>query len=387
MNIAQCTDTFLPVVDGVGRVVTSYAEGLSRMGHQVTVITPIQERAFRAGDPYEVLDYRGIGVPTARQYRTGIATLDAHYMDKIKWRKFDVVHAHSPSVAGREALRIANKLKVPLIGTFHSKYRNDILRYVNSEILANWGTRCVVNFYEHCDEVWTVSNNAAETLRDYGYKGDIQIIRNGSTIRQPDPAWEARAREAFRLSLKPILLYAGQIDKKKNIPSILSAAAILRRKGYDFQLVLAGQGQDTEMLKCQSRELGLEDCTLFTGHLYDTELLYGLYMSATLFVFPSLYDTGGLVVSEAAMMGTPSLVVENSAPAEFICNGESGFVCKDTAESICAMMEKYLFEMDEPQRKTIALHAQNTLPESWGVILRQVEERYMGLCGQERYKH
>ena len=148
-----------------------------------------------------------------------------------------------------------------------------------------------------------------------------------------------------------------------------------------------GRFSYTEKLKQQSRELGLEECTLFTGHLYDMELLNGLYMAATLFVFPSLYDTGGLVVSEAAMMGTPSLVVENTAPAEAIHNGENGFVCQDTAESICAMMEKYLFEMDEPQRKTIALHAQTTLPEPWAVILEQAQARYQKLCGQARYKH
>ena len=38
LKIGQFSDTFLPVVDGVGRVVQAYAETLTAMGHQVTVV-------------------------------------------------------------------------------------------------------------------------------------------------------------------------------------------------------------------------------------------------------------------------------------------------------------------------------------------------------------
>ncbi len=387
MRIAECTDTFLPVVDGVGRVVVSYSNGLARLGHEVSVITPIQDAGFGGGVPYELLDYRCVRVPTAKQYKAGIATLDAHYMERIQQRRFDVIHAHSPVTAGLEALRLGNKLKVPVVATFHSKYRNDILRFVSSETVADWGVKYIVNFYERCDEVWTVSNHAAETLHDYGFKGDIHVIRNGVTLLRPEPLWEARAREAFQLDDRPILLYAGQIDTKKNIPNILSAAAMLYHKDYQFQLVLAGQGQDAQLLSEMSQGLGIGHLTHFTGHLFDMKLLNGLYMAATLFVFPSLYDTGGLVVSEAAMMGTPSLVVENSAPAEAIADGVNGFICKDDPKALCAEMEKYLFHMDAAQRKTIADNAQKALPESWDVIYKQVEARYQHLCGMVRDKH
>ena len=55
LRIGQFSDTFLPVVDGVGRVVQAYAETLSAMGHQVTVVAPMYDTGSRGGFPFELL--------------------------------------------------------------------------------------------------------------------------------------------------------------------------------------------------------------------------------------------------------------------------------------------------------------------------------------------
>lgn len=57
LKIGQFSDTFLPVVDGVGRVVQAYAETLTAMGHQVTVVAPMYDTGSRGGLPYELLDF------------------------------------------------------------------------------------------------------------------------------------------------------------------------------------------------------------------------------------------------------------------------------------------------------------------------------------------
>jgi glycosyltransferase involved in cell wall biosynthesis len=67
-------------------------------------------------------------------------------------------------------------------------------------------------------------------------------------------------------------------------------------------------------IKSKVESLGLSGRTIFTGHVTDENLLYGLYENADLFVFPSLYDTSGMVVREAASMATPSIVVRGCAP-------------------------------------------------------------------------
>ncbi len=385
MRIALCSDSFLPIVDGVGRVVYQYATHLAGKGHECYVITPYQDVGYRGRFPFELVDFRSVKVPSAPQYETGIAVLDLHYVERISTIKLDLVHVHAPGLAGAEGIRLADKLKVPLIGTFHSKYYDDFLRITHSDVLASLGSRFVADFYSRCDEVWTVSENAAETLRSYGFKGPIAIVQNGSEMRTPDPAFLSAAKVAFSLGDRPILLYVGQIDFKKNLPRIVEAVSLMKQHGHPIQLVFAGQGRDQQKLERMCREAGLED-VVFTGHILDRDLLDGLYMAADLFVFPSLYDTAGLVVREAAAMGTPSIVVRGTAPAEVIREGENGLFCADTTESLCRTVENYLFDLNPADRARIREQVQQTIPLPWEIVLQEVEERYHAASLRQRHK-
>ncbi len=383
MRIALCSDSFLPVIDGVGRVVYEYAKNLSERGHECYVITPYQDSGYRGKYPFEIVDFISSALPSAQQYRTGIAMLDSHYARRIKDLDFDVIHAHTPGFSGIEAHRLAEKLGRPLIGTFHSKYYDDFLRVTHSDVLASLGAMYVAKFYEKCGRVWTVSDYAADVLRSYGYEGRIDIVLNGSEIRRPEPEFEEKARAEFGLSPEtPVLLYVGQIDKKKNLSSVIVAAAICKRRGYRFRLVLAGRGQDSEELKKLADASGLDD-VLFTGHLSDMDLLDGLYMAAELFLFPSLYDTAGLVIREAAVMGTPSLVAEGSAPAECIVHGENGLISSDAPESLADAICGYL-DLPEKERKHIGENARNTVPVGWSSVFDEVERRYADIAGLNR---
>ena len=128
MRIAQVTDTFLPVVDGVGRVAVAYAETLAKLGHEVTVSAPLHDTGHRGGFPYELVDYTGFKVPTAPQYKTGSPIMDDHYRRRMAMLDFDIVHAHSPFASGREALRLAKERDIPQVATFHSKFYDDFLK-------------------------------------------------------------------------------------------------------------------------------------------------------------------------------------------------------------------------------------------------------------------
>ena len=380
MKIALCSDSFLPVIDGVGRVVYEYAKQLSLRGHECYVITPYQNSGYRGGSPFETVDFVSMALPSAQQYRTGIAMLDKHYSERIKDLDFDVIHAHTPGFSGREAVRLAEKLGRPLIGTFHSKYYDDFLRITGSDVLASLGAKYVAKFYEECSEVWTVSEYASGVLRSYGYEGGIRIVPNGSEVRSPKAEDEELARREFGLDRgTPILLYVGQIDRKKNLNNVIIAAAICRRHGCRFRLVLAGKGQDREELETLSRTVGLGDA-LFTGHISDVNLLDGLYMAAELFLFPSMYDTAGLVIREAAVMGTPSVVSRGSAPAECIRDGENGLVCENDAESLSKAILGYL-GLSPAERKRISENARRTVPLAWESVFDEVEALYRRLSG------
>ncbi len=385
MRIAQCSDSFLPIVDGVGRVAYQYADRLSRSGDECYVITPLQNTGFRGGYPFEIVDFVSTKVPSAPQYQAGVALLDTHYMNRISKIGLDLIHVHSPGLAGAEGLRLGEKLKVPVVGTFHSKYYDDIKRATHARMLAQLGSHFVADFYERCDEVWTVSQDAAATLRSYGYQGDIAVVQNGTEMRTPSPEFERRAREQFRLGDDPLLLYVGQLDYKKNLRMTMEAASLLQKRGHTFQLVLAGQGRDKRKLADLAAQEGIRQM-IFTGHITDRELLDGLYMAASLFVFPSLYDPSGLVGREAAVMGIPSAVVENTAPAEVITPDVNGLVCSNDPVSLCDSIEHYLYEMSDAERAAIREAAQTTIPLPWEKVIAEVQHRYGEIVARGRQR-
>ena len=380
MKIGQFTDTFLPIVDGVGRVVYSYADTIARKGHECYVVAPMADTGYQGRLPFELIEFVSFEVPTQRQYNSGIPKLDPHYEARMNRVDLDVIHVHSPFIAGKEALRQGRRMGIPVVGTFHSRYYDDFYQLTRAEMLANMAVKYIVGFYEHCDEVWTVSQSSAETLRDYGYSGDIVVMPNGTPDVMPAKSDLLAARTAFHLPEKNVLLYCGQLNWKKNILCILNACALLKNKGQVFTLVLAGQGPDASAIREKAAELGLSDRTVFTGHITDEHLLYGLYQSAELFVFPSLYDTSGMVVREAAAMETPSVVVAGSAAAEPIVDGENGFLCQNAPESLLASIENAL--SDQQRLTAIGQQARKSIYLSWDVIIDQAIARYEHLTAR-----
>ena len=374
MRIAQVTDTFLPVVDGVGRVVVAYAETLSRMDHEVTVVAPLYDTGHRGGFPYELVDYTGFKVPTAPQYKTGSPILDDHYRRRIAMLSFDIVHAHSPFTAGREALRLSRERGVPLVATFHSKFYDDFLKITGSETIAKMIVANIVRFFERCDEVWAVSAASGKVLRGYGYQGPMQVMTNGTALREHDPQAARELRERYSLGDLPVLLFVGQMNWKKNILRILEACSLLKRGGADFRLVLAGQGSDTHEIQKKIEALDLKENTVLTGHVTSTRDLDALYLASTLFVFPSLYDTFSLVVREAAAMGTPSVVVAGSCASENILDQRNGFLCEDDSADLARVIKAAL---DDPEAaRKVGEAARDSLPVTWDEVMEDVVSRY-----------
>lgn len=375
LRIGQFTDTFLPVVDGVGRVAVAYAETLCKMGHQVTVVSPMYDTGYRGGYPYELVDFQGMTVPGNKQYRTGEATWDSHYRERMRMVQLDIAHAHSPFTAGSEALRAAVRRKIPLVGTFHSKYYDDFLKATKSEKMARLGVKVVVDFYRRCDDVWAVGKNTADVLHSYGYDGDIQVMPNGVNIRQFNPDYIREARRRFEVAENvPVLLFVGQINWKKNIRRVLEACALLKKQGRSFRLLLAGQGPDAAEIQHTIESMDLTGCARLIGHQTDVHILDGLYCLASLFVFPSLYDNAPMVVREAAAMGTPSVMVRGSSAAEIIRDRENGYLCEDDPADLARVLTEAL--ADDEARRRVGKAAQDTIPVPWDEVLKTAVSRY-----------
>ena len=382
LKIGLFTDTFLPIVDGVGRVVQAYAETLCALGNQVAVVAPMYDNGFRGGFPYDLVEFNAKPVPGMKQYRIGEAMLDPHYRKRIRMIDLDLVHAHTPFHTGSEALRLAALRKIPLVGTFHSKFYDDFLRATRSESLARMGVKIVVNYYNRCDEVWAVGANTADVLRSYGYEGEVQVMPNGATLRSASPSDIAEVTRRWNLGTDPLVLFVGQMDWKKNILTVLEGCAKLKEQGGAFRLLLAGQGIDLERIRQKIQELNLQDRAEAIGHITDNSLLDGLYARASVFAFPSLYDAAPMVVREAAVMGTPSVMVRGSTAAEVVRDGVNGFLCENTPEDLARVLKEILTDSARLQR--VGENARETIPVPWKTVMERAVERYTRLVALGR---
>lgn len=75
-----------------------------------------------------------------------------------------------------------------------------------------------------------------------------------------------------------------------------------------------------------AKDLDLYKACVFTGVIKDVQTREAFYQIAKLFVFPSVCDTAGIVILEAASQKTPTLCIEKTFPAEIIVDGKNGFL-------------------------------------------------------------
>jgi 1,2-diacylglycerol 3-alpha-glucosyltransferase len=387
LTIGQFADSYPPTMDGVVSVVRNYAAILNERYCNCYVVAP-KTPGYENSESFKLLTFKSVKIPKRKPYRAGMPTLDLKYRTHVKDLSFDLVHAHSPFGSGLEAMRCARYYRIPLVATFHSKYYDDFKQALNSERLAKIALKYVTWFFNKVDYVWTVSESTAEVLYSYGYEGkQVTVIDNGVDALKPPNAdqlaQEAVERFNYRGAFR--MLFVGQLIWQKNIRMIVEALTLLKKSHPHFKMAFVGKGYAEDELKALCHERGLDEYVMFTGPVYDRPLLYGLYLAADLFVFPSVYDNSPLVVREAAAMETPSLLVKGSTAAQNVVDGENGFLCEESAESLCDRMRRVMDDVSVLPR--VAKGAFNTLPKTWDEIVAQVYDHYLGILDEFHFSN
>jgi glycosyltransferase involved in cell wall biosynthesis len=187
MKIGEFSDSFMPVVDGVGRVVYMVSDQLAKTGNEVSVIAPMTDMGYRGRYPFEIIDYCSQKLPRTA-YQMGNPITDIHFNRLMEMKQFDIVHLHTPFIAGRIGLEYGKRHQIQMIGTFHSRYYDDFVQITNSRIAAGIGIEFMISsFFEACDEVWVPTRSSAKTLESYGYEGAITVMPNGMEPRELQP--------------------------------------------------------------------------------------------------------------------------------------------------------------------------------------------------------
>lgn len=385
---AQFIDTYYPLVDGVVNTVHNYATLMNKSAYSCVIAPRCRQSYDDKSFSYDVLRTTSIDIPFT-EYVIPAPRADRSLKAFLKVKKIDIYHAHSPFTEGTIAAYYAKKLSIPCVATFHSKYYDDALHLSHSKMIAKAVTNKIVRFYNAVDSVWACSEGTADTLRSYGYKGDIFVMDNGSSMAFPENPDELRkkVREQYDLpENKNVLLFVGQQIWHKNLKLVLDTFRLLCDHSDDYRLVIVGDGYDANKIRKYADSLSFPDGAVrFLGKIINKEIIQGMYLNADLLFFPSVYDNSPLVVREAASLGVPSLLTEGSNAAEAVEKNFSGFTA---AENKLAMYSEIVrIFSDQNRLKGISENAQKTIPKTWEQIVASVQEKYAEILEKYRFEH
>lgn len=375
-------DSFPPVLDGVTLTVQNYVRWLTTFGKRTCVVTPWNP-VKPSHDGYDLYRYFSLSIASRKPYRYGYPKLDPFIWHKMRTVPFALVHSHCPFSSGRLALYAARKQHVPLIATFHSKYRTDLEHSLPRWMVKRIMSR-VMTFFDAADEVWIPQAKVEETVREYGYKGKLTVVENGIDLEMSDFASikAFKAEQRLKLGYAPetmVLLFVGQHIREKGVLLIIRTMDKLRDLPVKMEFI--GTGYATEEMKNLIRQLHLEDKVTLNGVISDREVLKSYYGAADMFLFPSRYDNAPLVVREAAMMGTPAVLIAGSTASEVIKDGFNGFLVEESPESYASRIRSLYNDRSAIQEA--AEGASKTLTRSWREVMEEVVGRYEEII--ERY--
>jgi UDP-glucose:(heptosyl)LPS alpha-1,3-glucosyltransferase len=163
-----------------------------------------------------------------------------------------------------------------------------------------------------------VRRNMAEF---YGRTAGVEVVYHGTDVHRFHPANRERYRTSVRASVGIpgdafLALYVG--DLKKGAAAAVRAVA--KTPGVTLLIV---SGSDATPVRGLASELDVAGRVIFHPH---TKQVEAVFASADVFVLPTLYDSFGLVITEAMATGLPVITSRAAGAAELITPGVDGFV-------------------------------------------------------------
>lgn len=373
-TIFLLNDSFPPLIDGVSNVVQNYARCLPAQGFSPIVATPDCSGSDDTIFPYPVIRYPSIQTQRFEGYPAGIP-FSPEAARLAEEHTAVLYHSHCPVMSTFLARQLRQIVRAPIVFTYHTKFDQDIAAITRHKALQLASKHALAANIEACDEIWVVSQGAGENMQSLGVKRDYIVMPNGVDLTrgQASPDAVQRAVGAYDLpETVPVYLFVGRMMWYKGLKIILDALAQLAGAGMAFRMVFVGDGAHRPEAEAYARQLGIRDLCHFIGAIHDREVLRAWYTRADLFLFPSTFDTNGLVVREAAACDLASVLVRGSCAAEGIRDGQNGFLIDESADSLA----QCLCQLDQKTRASVGRQAGSELYLSWSTAVAMAAARY-----------
>lgn len=375
-TICLLNDSFPPYIDGVANTVYNYARILNDAGEKPIVITPTHPDADYSIYPYPVVRYPSVKHVRVGGYMPGIP-FSPQAVSLLEKEEISLLHCHCPIVSAYMALQLRRIKNAPVVMTYHTKFDIEIEEAVKGASVQALCKKAMIANVNACDEVWVVSHGAEENLRSMGYEGEAVLMPNGVDLPYGRVSADVIARATAGFDLPeglPVYLFVGRLRWYKGVRIILDALKQLRADGRDFRAVFIGDGADRGEMMHYAESCNIGKQCIFPGAIREREALRAWYSRADMFLFPSTFDTNGLVVREAAASDCPSVLIKDSCASEGITHGRNGFLIEENAADMYRCLSALYEKRDEVSR--VGRCAGDEIYVSWESAVATATRRY-----------
>lgn len=352
MNILMISDVYFPRVNGVSTSIRTFAESLIAQGHRVHLVAPSYPSQPHQEAWITRIDARKI-VFDPEDYLMKWSALMA-YVDQLQPGEFDVVHVHTPFMAHYVGLRIAKKLNIPVVETYHTffeDYLHHYLPWIPRQIAVGIARRVSKTQCQQVDSIVSPSAQMQEVLGRYGVTKPISVIPTGLDASRFVMGDAAAFREKYQIpAQRPLLMYVGRVAYEKNIQFLLEMLTLVIQDHPEVLLVITGEGPAEGMLKKMSKEKGLQANVMFLGYLDREVGLNAAYAAADIFVFASKSETQGLVLLEAMAQATPVVAIAELGTASILVQERGALIAKDDELHFAEQVQTLLIDYQQRQR-------------------------------------
>lgn len=332
LKVVMFTNTYLPFIGGVAISVDRLRKGLEKLGHEVLVVAPAYDQQFEETGVLRVpalIEAGGlIRVANPLHPRTWQAV-----------RQFgpDVVHLHHPFWLGSLGLRMARRLNVPAIFTYHTRLE----RYAHTiplpgalfrNMIAHWLVR---RFANSCDEIIVPTPVTRDYVRLIGVSRPVHVQPTGVVLERfqsQNPDQLSALRSRHNPDGRKILITVSRLSMEKNLDFLIASMRELKsRHALPFRLLVIGDGEERAHLTraIQDKDLISEVSLVGSVPEHDIPDYLGL---GDVFVFASTSETQGMVILEAMAAGLPVVAVNSSGVDAFVQNRRTGVLTEENIE-------------------------------------------------------